>query len=101
MLGRVLLRIPRSVNRQRSQFGGGVVALGFLFTVLGYTGVLFGNLIKSAVSRQREFLADASAVQFTRNPEGIGNALKKNRWLSLGLALADERGNRDQPHVVR
>jgi Zn-dependent protease with chaperone function len=78
LLGRVLLRIPRSLNRQRSQFGGGVVALGFLFTVLGYTGVLFGNLIKSAVSRQREFLADASAVQFTRNPEGIGNALKKS-----------------------
>ena len=87
LLGRVLLRIPRSVNRQRSQFGGGVVALGFLFTVLGYTGVLFGNLIKSAVSRQREFLADASAVQFTRNPEGIGNALKKIGGFPLGSRL--------------
>ena len=39
--------------------------------VVGFLGMLFGNLIKAAVSRQREFLADASAVQFTRNPEGI------------------------------
>jgi len=38
-------------------------------------GQFFGALIKSAVSRQREFLADASAVQFTRNPDGIGEAL--------------------------
>ncbi|MDK2776711.1 MAG: M48 family metallopeptidase [Pseudomonadota bacterium] len=50
-------------------FGLGLVAIG-------YGGVFFGNLIKAAVSRQREFLADASAVQFTRNPQGIGGALK-------------------------
>jgi len=45
--------------------------------VLGYIGVFFGRLIKAGVSRQREFLADASAVQFTRNPDGIGGALRK------------------------
>ena len=39
--------------------------------ILGYLGVFFGNLIKAAISRQREFLADASAVQFTRYPGGI------------------------------
>jgi len=38
-------------------------------------GLFFGRIIKAAVSRQREFLADAAAVQFTRNPEGIGGAL--------------------------
>ncbi len=45
--------------------------------VIGYVGLLFGRLIKAAVSRQREYLADASAVQFTRNPLGICGALKK------------------------
>jgi hypothetical protein len=50
--------------------------------VSGYIGIMFGRLIKSAVSRQREFLADASAVQFTRNPDGIGHALRKIGGLS-------------------
>ncbi|MFK4751707.1 M48 family metallopeptidase [Oceanobacter antarcticus] len=51
-------------------------AIGLALLVLGYVGVFFGNLIKAAVSRQREFLADASAVQYTRNPASIGGALK-------------------------
>lgn len=59
---------------------GGAIALmliGLALMIIGYIGVFFGKLIKSAVSRQREFLADASAVQFTRYPEGIAGALKK------------------------
>lgn len=87
LLGRGLLRVPRSMNRRRNQSAGAIVGLGLLFTVLGYAGVLFGNLIKSAVSRQREFLADASAVQFTRNPPGIANALKKIGGFPLGSRL--------------
>jgi len=51
------------------------LAVGLL--VIGYAGTFFGNLIKAAVSRQREYLADAAAVQFTRNPDGISGALKK------------------------
>lgn len=51
--------------------------LGTGLVVIGYAGVFFGNLIKAAVSRQREFLADASAVQYTRNPLGIGSALNR------------------------
>ncbi|MBF0246007.1 MAG: M48 family metallopeptidase, partial [Planctomycetes bacterium] len=54
-----------------------IAAAGLAMYVLGYVGVFFGNLIKAAVSRQREFLADASAVQYTRNPDGIGGALKR------------------------
>ncbi len=54
-----------------------VVAAGGVLFAVGYIGLFFARLIKSAVSRQREFLADASAVQFTRNPDGIGNALRK------------------------
>ena len=51
--------------------------IGAGLVVIGYTGTFFGNLIKSAVSRQREYLADASAVQFTRSNQGIAGALKK------------------------
>ena len=54
-----------------------IVALGAGLALIGYGGTFFGNIIKAAVSRQREYLADASAVQFTRHPEGIANALKK------------------------
>lgn len=54
-----------------------LLAVGGALYVIGYIGIFFGRLIKSAVSRQREFLADASAVQFTRNPDGIGQALRK------------------------
>ena len=61
----------------RSKDRGQAVALAFGLIVVGYGGTFFGNLIKAAVSRQREFLADASAVQFTRTSSGIANALKK------------------------
>ncbi|WP_194756733.1 M48 family metallopeptidase [Aliidiomarina indica] len=52
-----------------------LIGIGLL--IIGAIGILFGNLIKAAVSRQREYLADASAVQFTRNPDGIGGALEQ------------------------
>jgi Zn-dependent protease with chaperone function len=54
-----------------------LLVTGAAFFVIGYIGIFFGRLIKSAVSRQREYLADASAVQFTRNLDGIGGALRK------------------------
>ena len=53
-----------------------IVVIAFGLMAIGFVGVIFGRLIQSAVSRQREFLADASAVQFTRNPDGIASALK-------------------------
>jgi len=52
-------------------------AAGLLLTTIGYIGTFTGRLIQSAVSRQKEFLADASAVKFTRNPLGLASALKK------------------------
>lgn len=54
-----------------------LVILGLCIWLIGSVGVFFGALIKAAISRQREYLADASAVQFTRNPQGIGGALIK------------------------
>lgn len=67
-------RYRRSSSSRDS--GSALVFAGFALVVVGFIGAFFGNLIKAAVSRQREFLADASAVQFTRNPEGIAGALK-------------------------
>lgn len=64
-----------------------VLLLGVAMMIIGYIGVFFARLIKSAVSRQREFLADASAVQFTRNPGGLGNALKKIGALMTGSRI--------------
>lgn len=58
--------------------------IGIGLLIIGAIGVLFGNIIKAAVSRQREYLADASAVQFTRNPDGIGGALEQIGALSSG-----------------
>ncbi|MEM0896651.1 MAG: M48 family metalloprotease [Verrucomicrobiota bacterium] len=66
--------------------------------IVGYIGVFFGHLIKSAISRQREFLADASAVQFTRNPDGIGGALKKIGGLSYGSKIVDPHAE-DASHM--
>ena len=61
--------------------------LGAALYAVGYIGVFFGNLIKSAVSRQREFLADASAVQYTRYPAGIVGAMKKMGGLPQGSRI--------------
>ncbi len=69
-----------SRRSSRDNGGGGIIiaimVIGAALTAIGYIGVFFGNWIKAAVSRQREYLADASAVQFTRNPDGIAGALK-------------------------
>jgi Zn-dependent protease with chaperone function len=82
LIGRGALRaVGRGRTRSRSGKGGGgvvvILALAVLLIVIGYIGVFFAKLIKSAVSRQREFLADASSVQFTRNPSGVASALRK------------------------
>jgi len=77
VIGLIGSLLMRTTARRNSKSQGAQIGLGLILLILGYCGVFFGNLIKAAVSRQREFLADASAVQFTRNPEGIANALKK------------------------
>jgi Zn-dependent protease with chaperone function len=75
-------------NTGRSRDSGGVVAFGIAILVIGYIGVFFGRLIKAGISRQREYLADASAVQFTRQTLGIAGALKKIGGLAEGSKLA-------------
>ncbi|MEO8186597.1 MAG: M48 family metallopeptidase [Burkholderiaceae bacterium] len=90
--GRLLLEVGgRSRGGSSSGRSGNALAIllfaGVALWILGYIGVFFGRLIKAAVSRQREFLADASAVQFTRNPDGIGGALRKIGGLSETIGL--------------
>ncbi len=87
LVGRGILRSTGRSSRGRKGGGGQIAILGLGFLVIGYIGVFFANLIKSAVSRQREFLADASAVQFTRNPGGIAGALKKIGGCHQGRSL--------------
>ncbi|WP_395787457.1 M48 family metallopeptidase [Aquimonas sp.] len=64
-----------------------IIAISVVLMIVGYVGLFFGRLIKAAVSRQREFLADASAVQFTRQTQGIAGALKKIGGLQAGSKL--------------
>jgi Zn-dependent protease with chaperone function len=93
ILGYYLMRGAGSSNGSSKDNGRGRLALflaGLGLLVIGYIGVIFGKLIKAAVSRQREYLADASAVQFTRYPDGIAGALKKiDNLLSTHPPLAD------------
>jgi Zn-dependent protease with chaperone function len=75
MMGRMMLR--GRYNSVRNKNAAAVMVTGIGLTLLGWIGVFAARLVKAAVSRQREFLADASAVQFTRQTDGIANALKK------------------------
>jgi Zn-dependent protease with chaperone function len=77
LIGRRVLIYSHLAGRSRDKNGAVVLLLAFGLMAVGYIGLFFGRWIKAAVSRQREYLADASAVQFTRDPAGIGGALKK------------------------
>lgn len=81
LIGRIVLRgsFHRRVFSARRDRQGGlpVLAIGLALVILGWLGVLIARLIKAAISRKRESLADASAVQFTRQTEGLAGALKK------------------------
>jgi len=89
--GYYLMRSLRYARSGRSARGGSavlaLVALGLGLFVIGYVGTFFGSWIKAMVSRQREYLGDASAVRFTRNQEGIAGALKKIGGLRSGSTL--------------
>ncbi|MEL7238099.1 MAG: M48 family metallopeptidase, partial [Planctomycetota bacterium] len=91
LIGYSLFRFAPYMNtRSRDNKGGGaafmllLIAAGIAIWIIGSIGVFFGRLIQASVSRQREFLADASAVQFTRNPNGIRDALRRIGGHSFG-----------------
>ena len=85
-------KIAEASGRSRSRDSGGIVVLGIALLVVGYIGVFFARIIKASISRQREYLADASAVQFTRQTDGIAGALKKIGGLSEGSKLTSHDG---------
>jgi Zn-dependent protease with chaperone function len=94
VVGRTVLRAGRhgGMRVRSSRRGGGsgtaiLFGAGLALFVLGYLGVFLGRLIKAGASRQRERLADASAVQFTRQTAGLAGALKKIGSLDSGATL--------------
>ncbi len=94
LIGRGILRglLQGRVRLSGRNKGGGIViaiAIGVALFIVGYVGYFFGRIIQAAVSRQREFLADASAVQFTRNPGGISGALQKIGGYALGGTIVN------------
>ncbi|MDF1812530.1 MAG: M48 family metallopeptidase [Verrucomicrobiales bacterium] len=102
LIGEMIMRSTFYTRSSRDRdSGGGVIAIliaGIGLMIIGYIGMFFANLIKASISRQREFLADASAVQFTRNPDGIAGALKKIGALSEGSSITHPMA-RDASHL--
>lgn len=104
IIGRLMMRSMRGARIGSSSGGRGgqgqaaVLFTGLALFVLGYIGLFFGRLIKAAVSRQREFLADASSVQYTRNPSGLAGALWKIQRHSNGSLLAS-KGAEETSHM--
>ncbi|KXU36780.1 hypothetical protein AXE65_04635 [Ventosimonas gracilis] len=99
LLGKgVLERQNRLSARQKEVAALAMVAL--LLIIIGSIGVLFARLIKAAISRQREFLADASAVQFTRQKDGLAGALKKIGGLEQGSFLQNTAVAEEVSHML-
>lgn len=88
LIGRRVLLHSRHFGRSRDKNVMVVFLIAFGLLIVGYVGQFFGRWIKAGVSRQREYLADASAVQFTRDNQGIGGALKKIAVYNGGSLLA-------------
>ncbi len=74
---RIFLQSGAGRSSRRDNKGGGLVLVALAIMAIGYIGVFVGRILQAAVSRHRERLADASAVQFTRNPQGLVGALLK------------------------
>ena len=95
-VGQVLVRGGRHQGRSYSKSKGmpaQLLVIGLALWVLGWLGGLFAGFIKAAISRQKEYLADASAVQFTRNPQGVAGALKVIGGYVPGTFIVKSRAN--------
>ena len=97
LVGRVLAEIGGRSSHSRSREGGQSTAmfllLGLGLLIIGWVGQIFSRAIQAAISRQREYLADASAVQFTRNPAGIAGALKKIGGYPTGSTIGNSHAS--------
>jgi Zn-dependent protease with chaperone function len=84
----------------RSKEGNAILVIALVALVVGGIGAFFGRMIKAGVSRQRELLADASAVQFTRQTTGLAGALKKIGGLHEGSQLTDKSKAEEVSHML-
>ena len=89
----------RSSNSKNNQMGMVILGAAITLLVVGYIGLFFGRLIKAAISRQREFLADASAVQYSRDSMGIANALYQIKTNGSKGSLLDSSHAEDMSHM--
>ncbi|HUP91284.1 MAG TPA: M48 family metallopeptidase [Solimonas sp.] len=97
IIGRKVVR--GSMEADDIRFIAAGAAAGVAIMLIGYVGYFFGQLLKAAVSRQREYLADASAVQFTRQTAGLAGALKKVAGVRTGSKLVS-REREDVSHML-
>ena len=91
LIGYGLIRGALSSNDRDARGTLAMLVIGCILMVIGFVGLFFGRLIQAAVCRQREFLADAASVQFTRNPNGLAGALKKIGATSAASKVSDHR----------
>ena len=95
IMGMIVMRSALYSGAMRSNRSGKgnsalpLILFGVSLVVIGYIGMLFGRMIQSAISRQREYLADAAAVQYTRNPDGLAGALNKIASKKKGAEIKD------------
>ena len=102
LLGLVGIRLLVFGGGSRDRRGGAnpVLVIALVATILGFVGQFFAGIIKAGVSRQREWLADASSVQFTRQTTGIAGALKKIAASDAGSALVDTHAEAQINHML-
>ncbi|WP_407352613.1 M48 family metallopeptidase [Luteimonas sp. R10] len=100
MLGLIGRRILAHSYGIRGRGAMGILAAALVALLIGYVGLFFGRMIKAGISRSREVLADASAVQFTRQASGLAGALKKIAGLQEGSQLAQRGGAEEVSHML-
>jgi Zn-dependent protease with chaperone function len=88
----------RSSNKSSGQLTAVLFMASIALLIVGYIGLFFGRLIKAAVSRQREYLADAAAVQYSRDNLGIASALYKIKTNGKGSLLINSHAE-DMSHM--
>ena len=99
LIGRKILEYGR-FGSGRSRNAGGLLIAALIALIIGYVGLFFGRMIKAGISRTRERLADASAVQFTRQTAGLAGALKKIAGLEDGSRLQDRGNTEEVSHML-
>ncbi|MES2858404.1 MAG: M48 family metallopeptidase [Pseudomonadota bacterium] len=98
LIGRKILIHGRFGGRNKG--AGAVLGAALVAMIVGYIGMFFARMIKAGVSRSREVLADASAVQFTRQSQGLAGALKKIGGLHEGAKLNDRGDAEEVSHML-